>query len=708
MSTGKKVPRLALFATALAVPAFVFVMRLVVLTTHDTGDSSLSGPWTLSVQPLFAGGSTVGPSSTMATSSSGGAADAPPKEFSPLCGPVQFVAPTNSSCSRLGQSTKLAARAACPASFAASPTPSTEFGLLITGMGGFFQEAAFAWWRSRGIMVSRDNAPPTAPFGSASWVLAFNNWDQYPNYAKLEATKNIAFEHVVLQVRNPLDHIASRGVITAPNYVDTHVIDGMPPGPEPLAKLHRALKYYVVWHEQLLAVADQIVRVEDANMNDVCWSTPFASKCPGPESTDPEGAAEALQQWKDLVAKDMGKEKFPKTSWTELLKVDPGYAKRAMAIAATLGYCTTDAPGVEPPSFVEGWEEYRKRKDSGGKATKPFEPPRAEFLKDLALQRIKPAGHTMRFMSGMVVSGKDPQVPAGLKGAKDAEAGMGPGPGRIDGLGGFEGAVVIPAPSWLKESERLGNFYLYSSFRRGRFIRLSVANDITGPYTLVDTPALSMTAFPMCGGHMASPHAVVDDVSQTVLLHFHCGVCVAGETYTCGMAGEVTFGASSSNGATFDALPKVLWKQQLKSVRIGSWVYSFSEHEVFASPDGLTGLQSVGYVYASYVTPALIGSKLYFVWSSEKGAIMYARIDVSAYDTTKQLPDTVWATVPEGQKILVAEEAWELASSSTALRYPALNPYKDAEGKTQVVLTYSPANGDGVGMVHVSGMVPSV
>jgi hypothetical protein len=71
---------------------------------------------------------------------------------------------------------------------------------------------------------------------------------------------------------------------------------------------------------------------------------------------------------------------------------------------------------------------------------------------------------------------------------------------------------------------------------------------------------------------MASPHAVVDDVSQTVLLHFHCGVCVAGETYTCGMAGEVTFGASSSNGATFDALPKVLWKQQLKSVRIGSWV----------------------------------------------------------------------------------------------------------------------------------------
>jgi hypothetical protein len=129
---SKKVPRLALFATALAVPAFVFVMRLVVLTTHDTGDSSLSGPWTLSVQPLFAGGSTVGPSSTMATSSSGGATDAPPKEFSPLCGPVQFVVPTNSSCSRLGQSTKLAARAACPASFGGLRELEDHHGALQT------------------------------------------------------------------------------------------------------------------------------------------------------------------------------------------------------------------------------------------------------------------------------------------------------------------------------------------------------------------------------------------------------------------------------------------------------------------------------------------------------------------------------------------------------------------------------------------------
>jgi hypothetical protein len=38
---------------------------------------------------------------------------------------------------------------------------------------------------------------------------------------------------------------------------------------------------------------------------------------------------------------------------------------------------------------------------------------------------------------------------------------------------------------------------MYSSFRRGRFIRLAVADDIAGPYKLMDKPALSMSAFPM-------------------------------------------------------------------------------------------------------------------------------------------------------------------------------------------------------------------
>jgi hypothetical protein len=42
-----------------------------------------------------------------------------------------------------------------------------------------------------------------------------------------------------------------------------------------------------------------------------------------------------------------------------------------------------------------------------------------------------------------------------------------------------------------------------------------------------------------------------------------------------------------------------------------------------------------------------------------------------------------------------------------ALRYPALNLYTDAQGAPKVVLTYSPANGDGIGMAHVNGLTPT-
>ncbi len=48
------------------------------------------------------------------------------------------------------------------------------------------------------------------------------------------------------------------------------------------------------------------------------------------------------------IARDAAKEKFPRTSWAELLRIDPGYAKRAMAIATALGYCTSDPAGCVP------------------------------------------------------------------------------------------------------------------------------------------------------------------------------------------------------------------------------------------------------------------------------------------------------------------------------------------------------------------------
>ncbi len=72
------------------------------------------------------------------------------------------------------------------------------------------------------------------------------------------STQNIVYKHIVLQVRNPLEHIASRGVITAPTYVDSHAADGMPPGPEVSLNgqvLHRARENH--WQSQASSCAQE-------------------------------------------------------------------------------------------------------------------------------------------------------------------------------------------------------------------------------------------------------------------------------------------------------------------------------------------------------------------------------------------------------------------------------------------------------------------
>jgi hypothetical protein len=47
---------------------------------------------------------------------------------------------------------------------------------------------------------------------------------------------------------------------------------------------------------------------------------------------------------------------------------------------------------------------------------------------------------------------------------------------------------------------------------------------------------------------------------------------------------------------------------------------------------------------------------------------MYARLDVSGLDVSSVLGEAVWASVPEGQKLLTAEEAWEKADGQRTVR----------------------------------------
>jgi hypothetical protein len=108
---------------------------------------------------------------------------APPRAHISICedGPARTL--PAASCDVLTRSTKYAPE--CGDGSGSGPT----FPLLVTGVGGNLQDAAFEWFRGRGIRLARDNAPPNEGFGAMSWVLAFNDWDNYPKSAKLEASK---------------------------------------------------------------------------------------------------------------------------------------------------------------------------------------------------------------------------------------------------------------------------------------------------------------------------------------------------------------------------------------------------------------------------------------------------------------------------------------------------------------------------------------
>ena len=158
-----KTSRGMLLTMATAVPVLVYILRMVVVVTMDDAyhhDAVIA--------------LTGGPNGGVAQSAPG------PGKRQSICGPIA-PPPTNASCAVLQQSTKSAPQCGPP------PARSKEYGLLVTGMSGNLGDAPLAWFRSRKISLSRDNSPPTVPFGSVSWVLAFNNWEFYPGFAKIES-----------------------------------------------------------------------------------------------------------------------------------------------------------------------------------------------------------------------------------------------------------------------------------------------------------------------------------------------------------------------------------------------------------------------------------------------------------------------------------------------------------------------------------------
>lgn len=118
-------------------------------------------------------------------------------------------------------------------------------------------------------------------------------------------------------------------------------------------------------------------------------------------------------------------------------------------------------------------------------------------------------------------------------------------PSMLPGRDGdnINGPSLIEAPAWLPG--RLARFYLYFAHHRGRYIRLAVADDLTGPWRVVEAGTLSLEQAAACHGHIASPDVHVDHAERRITLYFH-GPAV-------GRRRELTFAAHSADGLAFVA-----------------------------------------------------------------------------------------------------------------------------------------------------------
>jgi len=150
--------------------------------------------------------------------------------------------------------------------------------------------------------------------------------------------------------------------------------------------------------------------------------------------------------------------------------------------------------------------------------------------------------------------------------------------------GNVNGPSLIKVPDWLPNP--LGRYYLYFGHHDGRYIRLAVADTITGPWRTHEAGVLPLedSCF---GGHIASPDVIVDDEARQIRLYFHGGDVPTGD-----QAPQFTRVALSSDGLHFTARPEILGRPYMRSVQYKDWHYALAMPGLFyRSMDGLSDFE---------------------------------------------------------------------------------------------------------------------
>lgn len=100
-----------------------------------------------------------------------------------ICGPITPQPLSGPSCAAIAHSTR-------DSDTCKRNSRKEVYPLLITGMQGFGEAATVNWFRDAGLWIGNSSSDPTPEIGSASWVLAYSNFESYPNYSRISSWDN--------------------------------------------------------------------------------------------------------------------------------------------------------------------------------------------------------------------------------------------------------------------------------------------------------------------------------------------------------------------------------------------------------------------------------------------------------------------------------------------------------------------------------------
>ena len=259
----------------------------------------------------------------------------------------------------------------------------------------------------------------------------------------------------------------------------------------------------------------------------------------------------------------------------------------------------------------------------------------------------------------------------------------------------INGPSLIAAPKWLEKP--LGKYYLYFAGHAGKRIRLAYADNLTGPWKVVEAGVLDLkdTA---CTNHIASPDVHVDDAKREIRMYFH-GPPKSGP-------GQKTYLAVSKDGLNFTAGATILGDSYFKVFQHGGMYYAIANNGVlFRSRDAASSFEEGPTLFPMPEGHMLRHSAIQL--DGDIATVYHSRIGDSPerilVSTLRLTGDWKQWRLPEGKLVLQPETQWEgadlpLAPSAGGAARGRVRQLRDPDifregGKTYLLYTVAGESG---------------